>query len=239
MSNKGISVDTKGNVHVDDAFLQAYVDKGGKVETAQGADTTDELLKEVGKDQKSATRSADALHKEVEKQQNAEQKATDKQTKEDAKAQKQAEDAAKKLNLKRIGIAEKAANTVKKATDPMIKNAGHAVDRASRVRTVGGVAGLLMILMFLLFIVVEVNAHGDTRIKQLWYMLVGRAALVGRRTIIPNATPGKDNSNSFQQLLGAAALSSIDPTGLTAAAINSTVNNIENSFRSASNDMGF
>lgn len=222
------TVDTKGNIHVDDAFLQAYVEKGGQVQTTQGTpvDNADALLNEVGKDEKSATRKADALHKEVEKKQESDQKAIEKADKQAQVDAKKAEEAAKRLNRTRISQAEKVVNAVKKASDPVLKKVGHATDRFGRARTVGGIGLLLAILIFLLFIVVEVNNHGDTRIKQLWYMLLGRAALIGRRTITPNATPKADNSNSLQNELGSAALSTVDPTGVL-----STINSISQSFR--------
>jgi hypothetical protein len=35
------------------------------------------------------------------------------------------------------------------------------------------------IIILLLFVVVQVNAEGDTRLKMFWYMLNGRAMLIG------------------------------------------------------------
>ncbi len=53
------------------------------------------------------------------------------------------------------------------------------VDKVSNASTVGGIGLLVAIIVFLLFVVVQVNAAGDTRLKQLWYMLNGRAKLEG------------------------------------------------------------
>ena len=204
---KGLSVDKKGNVHVDTAFLEAFVAKGGQVQPTPGtpADTTDALLNEVGKSQKASTKTADALHNQVQDS----QKADVVLSKEEVKAQKQAEteakkaeEAAKRINKNRISQVEKVANSIKKASDPILKNIGHSADRFASARTVGGIGLLLFILIFLLFIVVEVNKNGDTRIKQLWYMLVGRASLVGRRKIIPNATPKVDPNTAQMNAAG-------------------------------------
>ena len=190
---KGLSVDKKGNVHVDTAFLEAFVAKGGQVQPTPGAptDTTDALLNEVGKSHKSSTKTADALHNQVQDAQAPDKAVTKEEVKVQAEAKK-AEEAAKRINKNRVSQAEKIASSIKKASDPVLKKVGHSADRFASARTVGGIGLLLFILIFLLFIVVGVNKNGDTRIKQLWYMLVGRAKLVGRRTITPNATPKVD-----------------------------------------------
>jgi hypothetical protein len=231
---KGLSVDTKGNVHADTAFLEAFVAKGGKVQEIDATD--DSLLNEVGKDQKSKTRTADALHKEVETKLGEDDTAS--LSTAEAKAQKQAEaeakkaaDAAKRLNKRRISTVEKTLDSARKATDPIVKKAGHVTDRFARARTVGGIGLLLFILIFLLFIVVEVNSYGDTRIKQLWYMLLGRAALIGRRQVTTGETAQPTSTTpSLQDQLSAAALASLGPIGISIEAI-------ENSFRPS--DPGF
>src|SRR5438270_7640746 len=73
---------------------------------------------------------------------------------------------------------------VSQVTKNMGQNAGEKVgplaDRVGSLPTVGGVGFLLVILAILLFTVVQVNAQGDTRLKQLWYMLNGRATIKGR-----------------------------------------------------------
>lgn len=54
-----------------------------------------------------------------------------------------------------------------------------AIDRVSAWPTIGGIGLLLALLAILLFLVVRVNDSGDTRAKQMWYMLNGRASLQG------------------------------------------------------------
>lgn len=247
MSN-GISVDTKGNVHVDDVFLQKYVENGGQAQTTSGTpvnkDNVDTLLNEVGKDHKSSTKKTEELHDKVDRQKRLEEirakreeerKAKDQerrdreakreeerqskdQERRDEKAkreeerelekQQRAEKEQDKLEKQELANAEKAKKEKfsrvkkgieagKKAVDPVIKSAGRSVDQISRVRTVGGIGLLLAVLIFLLFIVVEVNKNGDTRIKQLWYMLNGRAALVGRKFVKHYSKAGTSDNTDY------------------------------------------
>jgi hypothetical protein len=131
-------------------------------------------------------------------------------TKEDAaKAQKEQARIARlqeQEQVRRRGKAGKVYGAVSKGiqgniTDPLISNAGGAVDKVSSLRTLGGIGLLLAILIFLLFVVVQVNAAGDTRIKQIWYMLNGRAHLSGRQQIETSSgqpssgTPGAVNAD--------------------------------------------
>jgi hypothetical protein len=58
-------------------------------------------------------------------------------------------------------------------------------DNVAAFPTTGGIALLITIIAVLLFTVVQVNAQGDTRLKQLWYMLNGRAQLQGKVQITP------------------------------------------------------
>lgn len=59
------------------------------------------------------------------------------------------------------------------------------IDRVANLKTVGGIGLLIAILVFLNFVVIQVNANGDTRLKQFWYMLNGQAQIQGR--VIPTA----------------------------------------------------
>jgi len=69
---------------------------------------------------------------------------------------------------------------IENVTENISTTMGGISDRAGAIRTVGGIGLLLAIIVLLLFIVVRVNSSGDTRLKQLWYMIAGRASLVGR-----------------------------------------------------------
>lgn len=70
-----------------------------------------------------------------------------------------------------------------------------AIDTVASAKTPGGIGVLLLILGVLLFTVVQVNASGDTRLKQFWYMLNGRATIIGRQ----NVMVGTGASGTFGQ----------------------------------------
>jgi hypothetical protein len=76
------------------------------------------------------------------------------------------------------------ADTARSSVNPMI-------DRLGSLPTVGGIGLLVGIIVLLLFTVVVVNSNGDTRLKQFWYMLNGRATIEGRQAII-GASAGTD-----------------------------------------------
>lgn len=237
------STDTKGRIHADDAFLKEFIAQGGQVQTQGGsAANTDELLKEVGKGHKDATRTdyeRELRIKEREKriaimEQREQDRLAAKQKREDEKAQreadklarvqakssddvtkaeiaeydkqqkqladdaKQAKSDAKKAQNAQIGLFQATGKTVKNVTDPLLNHASRTANKISNWRTVGGIGLLLIILMFLLFVVVEVNSAGDTRLKQLWYMLVGRAYLIGRQYVQKNSTT--DQAKGVQQV---------------------------------------
>jgi len=187
---------------VDDQFLKDFLAKGGKVETESGSavdeSNVDALLEEVANNPKPT-----ALHKK------AVAKGLGDTAKEEAeKAQKEQErndrlraQELKKQRSKAANVASKVSGTIQdNVTDPVIEKAGRTVDRIAAIRTVGGIGLLLAVLVFLLFVVVQVNSAGDTRIKQFWYMLNGRAKLVGRvlvgtGTNSSSGVPGAVNSN--------------------------------------------
>lgn len=60
---------------------------------------------------------------------------------------------------------------------------GAIADRVGTLPTYGGIGMLIALLVILLFTVVRVNEQGDTRLKQFWYMLNGRATIKGRQTV--------------------------------------------------------
>lgn len=69
-----------------------------------------------------------------------------------------------------------------------------AANKIGSLRTVGGLGLLFTILFILLVAIVRVNSSGDTRLKQFWYMLNGRATLQGR--VVPAAQTGAQGSSA-------------------------------------------
>jgi hypothetical protein len=109
-----------------------------------------------------------------------EQRKIDKQREEDAIQEKQ--------DSKRL------TDIVSRNTDKAGQLTSQAADRIGAMKTTGGISLLLVILALLMFIVVRVNASGDTRLKQLWYMLNGRTSLQGKVTLT-GATGGVQGSS--------------------------------------------
>jgi hypothetical protein len=194
---------------VDDAFLKDFIAKGGKVEDDKGAavdeGNVDALLEEVAN--KEGTPKQAALHKKAVSQGTADTTKEDaeKKAKELARNDRLRQQELKKQRNKALNVYSKTSDAVQdNFTDPLISKAGNTVDRISSLKTVGGIGLLLVVLIFLLFVVVQVNSEGDTRIKQLWYMLNGRAKLIGRQLVgtggnassstapssLPSGTPG-------------------------------------------------
>lgn len=184
-------------ISVDDQVLLDFVAKGGKVTDAQGnsvdKSNVHEFLGEVAGPNTEArvTPKQKELHKKALRYGMADTSKKDlaKQEKEAARvaALKEADD--KRRHGKMVAAGMKAASTAKGSfVDPVIENAGGVVNSISSASTAGGVGLLLVILMFLLLVIVQVNAAGDTRLKQFWYMLNGRATLNGRVDVVKGST---------------------------------------------------
>jgi hypothetical protein len=75
---------------------------------------------------------------------------------------------------------------------------GPLADKVSNTPTPGSVGFLLLILLILMLTVVVVNSHGDTRLKQLWYMLNGRATIAGRTDVTRYNPPDLTGTNAMQ-----------------------------------------
>lgn len=118
--------------------------------------------------------SADRLQKEKEKEEQDRLDAIEKKRQEDAQ----------NLNAR----LQRGVSAVSSSVQPTI-------DKAGSLPTVGGIGLLLFILGVLMFLVVRVNNNGDTRAKQMWYMLTGRATLQG--SVNPNVTTGSGSVASF------------------------------------------
>jgi hypothetical protein len=173
-------------ISVDEEFLINYIDKGGKVESKTGtpidADNLDEYLKTVGGGRPETTK----LHQRAKKADAADTQLEDAEQaeREQNRINKMREREQLARQGKIIGAAGQGIRSAKgNLIDPILTKAGGAVDWASNIKTYGGIGLLLALLIFLLFVVVQVNAQGDTRMKQLWYMFNGRATLQGRVNI--------------------------------------------------------
>lgn len=178
MATKGITVDEK--------FLQDFLAKGGEAETPTGRkvdiSNADEVLQAYTETKPSeTTKKVDA---QLSKSEN-----------EETKARREAQEA-RRQEIEQQKQQEAQLGAVRKAVDTVSTPLSNAADRIGSFQTVGGVGTLLVILMILLFTIVQVNRAGDTRLKMLWYMLLGRANLTGHVTPEQPVQPP-----SFQQEL--------------------------------------
>lgn len=182
-------------IPVDEQFLKDYAAKGGKITDKESGKTVtdvDELVGKVADSGDGTTPTQERLHKRA-----VAKNAADTAKEDAAKAEKEAariERLREQERKKKLGKAGRVYSAVSREAqsnvDPLISKAGQAVDAVSNWRTLGGIGLLLAILIFLLFVVVRVNQKGDTRIKQLWYMLNGRAYLLGRQSVQHGSSSG-------------------------------------------------
>lgn len=91
---------------------------------------------------------------------------------------------------------EAIGDAVQESVSNIRQGASSLADRVGSVQTAGGIGLLLVILLVLLFAIVRINASGDTRLKQFWYMLNGRATLQGAVTPQSGSIPGTETSGN-------------------------------------------
>lgn len=214
-------------ISVDDAFLQKFLDSGGKAETPTGTpvdkDNVDAFLANepaAGKAEKTRRQK-----NSVEKEPTAEEKR--KISDEKLRSAEEVEgDEASKSTLDRIG------ETTRTAVEPLVQKANSAADRIGSLPTMGGIGLLLAVLMIILFTVVIVNKQGDTRLKMLWYMLVGRTTLQGRVNL-----QAQDQSTLNEVEQGASNLASAFTAGVEST-ISTTANTVEQQFSDIGNWLG-
>lgn len=183
------------NMTTDDKFLQDVVVARARVNTPPPVtqptpdDTT--VLEDSTPDTKNSERVA-KLQARAEKLQAANQARLDKEqaAKDEEARNKQAEKEREDANA-----AQKFRSDVDTTVQQVQSSVASLSDRIGSVQTVGGIGLLLLVLALLLFTIVQVNAQGDTRLKQFWYMLNGRATLQG--SLSPSGVFGGAASGTF------------------------------------------
>lgn len=122
-----------------------------------------------------------------------------------------------------------AISSASEKIDPLI-------DRVGTLPTYGGLLLLVLILAILLFTVVRVNDQGDTRLKQLWYMLNGRATIKGRQEVTTAVTiPGTGGNQILNLGSGDKGVGGTFGTGSNSGLDMSTLD----ATRTAAGDLGF
>ena len=192
--------------------------------TTSVVESSTTFLEDVTSDEKTASVMQNKLHKraqaadaaDLEKDTRQQQKEEQEQLKEqERQRQEQSQDI-------RDRISRTATVTSERITP--------AIDRVGALPTVGGIGLLVAILIVILFTVVRVNPQGDTRMKQLWYMLNGRATIQGRQTI------QKGSSATAANQAAAAAVGGLFPSSVSQAP--SALVPTSSTFRDTSN-LGF
>lgn len=203
---------------VDDQFLKDYIARGGKAqeidsgkEVDQG--NVDDLLREVGtrqtrqntddasdkklnealsRGEKAAIREKAQVKKLQERAEKLKAADEERLAREKAAADQKAADAAEKQRqaeeAKRLTQQQKLRKAAGDAAHNLGESVTPAIDKISSLHTIGGIGLLVVVLIVLLFVVVQVNAQGDTRLKQFWAMLNGNAHLEGR--VVPTGVNG-------------------------------------------------
>lgn len=123
----------------------------------KAGDTTETAIqKAASKGNKSAKRVADKSETDEEKAARL--------------AQEQAEDEAEQARIE----AEANKTALQQALDTPGGIARRTSNWISSAPTPGGIGVLVLALLFFLWAIIPVNAAGDTRLKLLWYTLIGR-----------------------------------------------------------------
>jgi len=176
-------MDKSSNISVDESFLKNFIGKGGKAtDIASGQQIStpveaDEYLKgHVAS--KNTEKLADASMSEDEARVRSLNRRSDRLAYTDAEREqrKQERERQQQRAARQRGIA--AANIT---MDSINSGTQRLIDRVSAAPVPGGIGLLVAVIVLLLFVVVQVNAEGDTRLKMFWYMLNGRASLVGSK----------------------------------------------------------
>jgi len=173
-------VDKQSSIGVDEQFLRDFIGKGGKAtDIGSGQQITnqaeaDQFLQQhvSGKKAKEPSDAASADEAHVRSLNRRAERLAYTDVERERRKQERERQRQRAARQQGIRATEIAIGSVSSGIRPL-------VDRVGAASTPGGIGLLIAIIVLLLFIVVQVNAEGDTRLKQLWYMLNGRARLVG------------------------------------------------------------
>ncbi len=118
--------------------------------------------------------------------------------------QKKAEEEEQEKRKKLVG---RVVGMVKDTGQQLSRTVGEQAYKISNWNTPGGIGILVVLLVILSCTVVIVNANGDTRLKQFWYMLAGRAQLQGKQTPVAGGITYTDQFNIEMGNVAGSALS--------------------------------
>lgn len=201
---RGGSVATSGGTPIEASQIQQLLDATGGATTEEQA-TAPIPEPEMSPPQKAEIATEEARAERIRQQIAAhDQAAASREEQAEVMREQQARATEERQRLENLQAARQTTSQARQAIDRALSPAKQLADRVASAKTPGGNGFLLLIILIVLFAVVRVNAAGDTRLKQLWYSLNGRAALQGRETL----TAGEQAVDVFGQdiaNLGAAA----------------------------------
>src|SRR6266566_2913357 len=183
-------------ISIDEKFLRDLIARGGKatvLDSGQQITTqaeADEFLKQRVADQKTEKLAGTTSEDEPRTSRRAERLAyTDKEREQrKQERERQRQQAARQRGIQAANIT---MNSINAGTQSLI-------DKISAAPVPGGIGLLVAVIVLLLFVVVQVNAEGDTRLKMLWYMLNGRASLIGSVPVTGVSTTGTESTTGAQ-----------------------------------------
>src|SRR6266487_2059474 len=188
--------DKQSSISIDEKFLRNLVARGGKatvLDSGQQITTqaeADEFLKQRVANQKTeklaGTTSEDESRTSRRVERLAYTDAEREQRRQEREGQRQR--AARQRGIQAANIT---MNSINSGTQRLI-------DRVSAAPVPGGIGLLVAVIILLLFVVVQVNAEGDTRLKMFWYMLNGRATLVGSKKPTGVETSATESTTGVQ-----------------------------------------
>jgi hypothetical protein len=198
---------------VDDAFLKRYVDlqgsrakiedvtTGEQVDLADLTDVVEKQEDQAKKDKdlnealqrgKQQARNEQRLHARAKKMDAASDERVAKEKQRELDVQRKE---AEREEDKRQASSVRDVRHVTQGVNRALENVNPLLERAGTLPTLGGIGLMVGILAFLLILIVPVNAAGDTRAKQFWYMLNGRAKLQGAVAPVTGSQTGTFGSN--------------------------------------------
>jgi hypothetical protein len=197
-------------ISIDEKFLKDLVARGGKAtDIASGQQITnqveaDQFLQQHVSGQKTEKLSDDEAR--VRQLNRRSERLV--YTPEQREQRRQEREAQQRRQARQQGIraTEIAMHSVSSGTQRLI-------DKVAAAPVPGGIGLLVAVIILLLFVVVQVNAEGDTRLKLLWYMLNGRASLIGSKSIEPPTNSTGSTRNSTPPATPGAPLSPTDASG--------------------------
>ena len=168
----------------DTEFLRERVEKRERTTTATKQvprakllDNANTYIEEATSDRPDASIMQAKLHKRAQARLAASETSTERQEERDA------QQAALDEQRQELEQSGRMQDRIRVAARTAGETVGPLQDKVGSLPTPGGNGFLLMVLLILLLTIVVVNRHGDTRLKQLWYMLNGRATIAGRQDV--------------------------------------------------------